>query len=140
VRGTAASTYSAEVIDDWAPATISPERVQAFARSIERGEQIAVVAEDGAGRIVGFGSIVPKNSELRALYVSAEHGRQGIGRALLCELEALARGAGVTELRMIASVNAAPFYEGQGFVSIERDEHTLPSGVRMACVRMRKTV
>jgi GNAT superfamily N-acetyltransferase len=140
VRGTAANAYNPDVVDSWAPATISLGRVEAFAHSIEKGDEVVIVAEDGVGRIIGFGSIVPTNSELRALYVSAEHGRKGVGRSILVELEALARRTGVTELRMDSSVNAAGFYEANGYVAIEHGEHTLQSGVRMGCVRMRKAV
>jgi putative acetyltransferase len=93
-----------------------------------------------AGQIIGFGSIVPANSELRAVYVDAAHGGQGVGRALLARLEELARDAGVAELRMDASINAVPFYEVNGFTSLERGEHVMSSGGRMACVRMRKAL
>jgi putative acetyltransferase len=140
VRGIAADAYSPEIVDSWAPVSISPDRVAAFTRSIERHDELVLVAEDATGRIIGFGSIVPENSELRALYVSAEHGRKGVGHAILSELEALAREAGVTALRMDSSVNAAGFYKANGYIAIEHGEHTLQSGVRMGCVRMRKSL
>lgn len=44
----------------------------------------------------------------------------------------------MTDLRMDPSINAVPFYEASGFVSLEQSEHPMPSGGRMACVRMRK--
>lgn len=140
IRGTAASAYSPAIIDEWAPAVIAPQRVEAFVRWIERGEELIVVAMDATERVIGFGSIVPSNAELRAVYVAAEHGRQGVGRAILGRLEELAREVGMTELRMDASINAVPFYEASGFVSLERGEHPMPSGGRMACVRMRKAI
>jgi GNAT superfamily N-acetyltransferase len=74
------------------------------------------------------------------LYVSAEHGGKGIGRAILFRLEALAREAGVAALGMEASVNAAGFYEANGYVATGRGEHTLQSGVRMDCIHMRKSL
>jgi GNAT superfamily N-acetyltransferase len=138
IRQTAASAYSPAIIDEWAPAIIVPERVDAFRRWIERGEELIVVAVVPTGGIIGFGSIVPANSELRAVYMDAAYGRQGVGRALLVRLEELARHAGLAELRMDASVNAVPFYEANGFISLERAEHLMSSGGRMACVRMRK--
>jgi putative acetyltransferase len=140
VRGIAASAYSPKIVDGWAPVTISSDRTAAFARAIERGDEVILVAEDATGGVIGFGSIVPGNSELRALYVSAEHERKGIGRAILSQLEVLAREAGVTALRMDSSTNAAGFYEANGYIALERGEHTLQSGVRMACVRMRKSL
>jgi putative acetyltransferase len=140
IRQTAASAYSPAIIDEWAPAVIVRERVETFQRWIERGEELIVVAMEPAGKIIGFGSIVPTNSELRAVYVDAAYGGQGVGRALLARLEELARDAALTELRMDASINAVPFYEANGFISLEPGEHIMPSGARMACVRMRKAL
>lgn len=140
IRQTAASAYSPSIIDQWAPVVIVPERVEAFQRWIVRGEELIVVATEPAGQIIGFGSIVASNSELRAVYVAAAYGGQGVGRALLARLEELARDAGLTELRMDASINAVPFYEANGFISLERAEHVMSSGGRMACVRMRKAL
>jgi len=93
---------------------------------------------DAAGKIIGFGSIVPNNSELRALHVLAEHGRKGVGRAIVDQLESWAREAGVKDLRLDASINAIAFYEAIGFISLERGEHRTPSGLSMACMRMSK--
>jgi putative acetyltransferase len=140
IRQTAASVYSPAIIDEWAPVVIVRERVEAFQRWIERGEELIVVAMEPAGQVIGFGSIVPAISELRAVYVDAGHGSQGVGRALLARLEELARAAGLAELRMDASINAVPFYEANGFISLESGEHIMPSGARMACVRMRKVL
>ena len=138
IRGTATGFYSREVIEEWAPIAVSPERIEGFARAIASGEEIVIVAADSSDRILGFGSIVPSNDELRAVYVRSEHGRKGIGRAILQRLEDLARHAGLKELRMDASINAEAFYRANGFSSEASAEHSMPSGRRMACVRMRK--
>jgi hypothetical protein len=42
-----------------------------------------VVATASVGEIIGFGSIVPTNSELRAVYVDAAHGGQGVAHHVL---------------------------------------------------------
>jgi putative acetyltransferase len=138
VRGTAVGHYSHETIEAWAPLVASPERVEGFARTMASGEERVVVAVDASGKVLGFGSIVPRNDELRALYVRSAYGRNGIGRALLQRLEMLARKAGVKELSMTASINAESFYNANGFVSEGYGEHAMGSGGRMACVRMRK--
>ncbi|HEY6924113.1 MAG TPA: GNAT family N-acetyltransferase [Steroidobacteraceae bacterium] len=140
IRGTAVSAYSPAIINEWAPETIAPQRVENFRRCIESGEELIVVAVDAAEHIIGFGSIVPRNSELRAVYVAAEHGREGVGSAILARLEEMARALGLTELRMESSINAVAFYEANGFISLEHGEHPMPSGNHMACVRMRKTL
>jgi putative acetyltransferase len=140
IRGSAAEFYSREVIEEWAPVSVPPERVEGFARTIAGGEEVVVVAVDSTGKILGFGSIVPSNDELRAVYVRSEHGRKGVGRAILRRLEDIAREAGLRELRMDASINAEAFYIANGFSSEARGEHTMPSGRRMECVRMCKSL
>ena len=140
VRQTAGFAYSPAIIDEWAPAVIVRERVERFQRWIEGGKELIVVAMQPGGQVIGFGSIVPADSELRAVYVAAAHGNQGVGRAILARLEELARAAGLAELRMDASINAVPFYQANGFISLEPGEHLMPSGARMACVRMRKAL
>jgi|SRR5882757_195405 len=140
VRTSASAHYSQAVLDEWGPIHIVPERVKTFERWIERGEELIVVAVDPAEKVIGFGSIVPSNSELRAVYVAAEHGRRGIGRAILSQLETLARDVGLNELCMDASINAVPFYETNGFTSLGRAEHSLSSGGRMSCMRMSKSL
>lgn len=140
VRGSAAGFYSCEVIEEWAPLSVPPERVEAFQRTIAGGEEVVVVAVDSSNHILGFGSIVPSNDELRAVYVRSEHGRKGVGSAILRRLESLAREAGLTQLRMDASINAEAFYKANGFVVEDRGEHIMSSGGRMACVRMRKAL
>jgi putative acetyltransferase len=140
VRGTASAYYSQAIIDEWGAVDIAPERITNFERQIERGEEVIVVAVVSTGHVIGFGSIVPSNSELRAVYVAAEFGRRGVGRAILRQLETLARDAGVNELSMDASINAVPFYTANGFISLGPGEHPMPSGNRMACMRMSKSL
>ena len=59
------------IVDEWAPVVIVRRAVDSFQRYIERGEELIVVAVEPAGAIIGFGSIVAANSELRAVYVDA---------------------------------------------------------------------
>jgi putative acetyltransferase len=140
VRGTASSYYSQAVIDEWGADHLAPERISNFERWIERGEEVIVVAVTSTDEVIGFGSIVPDNSELRAVYVATEYGRRGIGRAILSQLETLARESGLNKLSMDASINAVPFYTANGFISLGPGEHSMPSGNRMACMRMSKSL
>ncbi len=74
------------------------------------------------------------------MYVSAAFGRQGVGSALLRELERLAKVRGCGELHLDSSLTAAPFYRHRGYEETERAEHLLSSGTKMACVKMRKVL
>jgi N-acetylglutamate synthase-like GNAT family acetyltransferase len=80
----------------------------------------------------------PKPYEVRAVYVSPAAGRQGIGKQLLERLELFAQENGLKELWLDASLNAAKFYTANGFTVDAPGEHTLSSGRKMACIKMRK--
>ena len=43
-------------------------------------------------------------------------------------------------LELDASLNAEPFYAALGYEAVERGEHVLRSGLRMAAVKMRKNL
>ncbi|WP_119271633.1 GNAT family N-acetyltransferase [Taklimakanibacter deserti] len=96
-----------------------------------------VLAEIG-GEIVGMGSIIPAKNELRACYVAPGAARQGVGSALIREIERMALEHGLTWLELDASVTSEPFYAALGYEAHGRGEHMLSSGQRMACVKMRK--
>jgi putative acetyltransferase len=135
VHETAAADYPLEVLRAWAT-PITPERIDQYSKHGLTDETTVVVEADG--KIAGFGAIVESNNELRAVYVSAEFGRRGIGSALLQELERIAKERGCRELHMDSSLTAAPFYIDHGYEEMGLGEHTLSGGAKMACVRMRK--
>lgn len=146
IRGTAAAFYPPAIIDAWAPLPLRDDHVEALARRIENGVEEAVVAcAIGAAApvgpsLLGFGSFVPERRELRAVYVRPEHGRRGIGSALLVTLERRARAYGLTGLVMDASINAEAFYRRHGFTALGAGYHVLRSGHRMDCIHMRKAL
>jgi len=106
VHGTAAPFYDREIIEDWG--SPGPANVERLARRIACGHEVAVVARDASGHLIGFGSILPSAGELHGLYVAPEHGRSGIGGMILKELEVGARQRGLEEL----SVDASPQRRG----------------------------
>jgi len=136
VHETAASYYPGMIIQNWAsPKT--PERLKQFIDAIQGSDEIFVVAKIN-DRTVGFGSIMPKRNELRAVYVHPSFGRQGIGTQILADLERLAVEQGIKVLDMDTSLNAERFYLKNGYVAIESGFHKLRSGHKMPCVKMRK--
>jgi putative acetyltransferase len=137
VRGLAAADYPQQVIDAWAPLPITSEHVE-FVRLNADCEYRLVAELDG--RIVGIGCLVARNNELRACYVAPPASRKGVGSAILREIERVARGRGVEVLGADSSLNAEPFYRGNGYEFCERGEHILNNGARMACVKMRKNL
>ena len=131
----ASADYPAEVLAVWGPLVTQPDLSQ-FDAKIERG-QVVIVAEVN-GVLVGFGELVPDNNELLALYVNPDYLRQGVGTAILNELERIARRRRLPFLQMDSSLTAAPFYQANGFEAVRSDFHVLESGERMVCVKMRK--
>lgn len=138
VHGTAAADYDEETCRSWSP-PVDGERLAAYRHSEAAEGWLSMVAVS-SGRVVGFAMIVPDMSELRAVYVAPDVGRRGIGARLLREAESLARAHGLCALRLDSSLTAERFYAAHGYVSQGRAEHTLRSGVRMACVPMRKVL
>ena len=136
VHQSAVRSYSMAVLDAWSPPD-DRERVERLRCAIANGEELVVVALLG-DRIVGFGSLVTANNELRAIYVHPRNARTGVGSALLQRLQEAAKAAAVPHLEMDASLNAERFYSSHGFRVVSRGVHRLNSGVEMACVRMRK--
>jgi putative acetyltransferase len=138
VHEIAGSWYPEEIIENWAmPKT--PEKIKQLREAIQDGEEIFIVGRTN-NRTVGFGVIVPKRNELRAVYVHPSFGRQGIGTQILVRLEQIAIEQGARSLELDASLNAEEFYAKNGFAAIERGVHELRSGHKMQCVRMRKTL
>jgi GNAT superfamily N-acetyltransferase len=100
---------------------------------------IRVVAELD-GEVVGIGSLGSKAKEQRACYVSPAGLRKGVGRAIVRELERLARSYGVEQLELIATIHAEPFYARLGYRSGERVQHVTSGGVAMAAIKMSRVL
>jgi len=135
VRGLAAEHYSPEVIDAWAPLPILNEHVEKVRSNPDR--ELRLIAEID-GEVVGIGSLVAENSELRACYVTPRASRRGVGSALVRAIELAAREQGIAFLHLDSSTAAEPFYAALGYEARERGEHILGDGRPMACVKMRK--
>lgn len=133
-----ARSYGKEVLDEWS-SPVNEERILALTKAMVENPdgEIWLLAEGQQG-ILGFGSIVPRKNELRACYVAPNNSGLGAGKAILDELEALARKLKLHKLQMDASVNAESFYLRNGYRINGRGHHLLRSGRKMKCVFMSK--
>ena len=138
VHRTASRGYASDILTAWA-APLDADNVRRMADIIASQSELVLVSAIGS-KIAGFGSIVPKNGELRAIYVHPDFGRECVGSRILAALEDLARQHRLAELTMDASLNAEAFYLRHGFVVVELGDHTLTTGARMRCVKMRKAL
>lgn len=78
------------------------------------------------------GTIALGGDRLRSLFVEPGLQQTGIGARLVAHLEAHARTAGVSELKLSSSLTARGFYERLGYRLIEPEEHDGVSTFLMA--------
>lgn len=112
VRRVNARDYSPEQIAAWAPEDVDIDRWRD--RFLGR---FAVVAE-AEGQIAGFAELEP-DGHIDRFFVSADHQRIGVGRALLDAITAEAWRLQLDRLLVEASITARPFFESHGFVLVE---------------------
>jgi ribosomal protein S18 acetylase RimI-like enzyme len=99
-----------------------PEVLELPDRAVREGRTRVAVA---GGNIVGFASWLGAGDavEIEDLFVDPEWMRQGIGRALVLDLIAIARGRRIGRVEVTANQHALAFYEKAGFV-VYREETT----------------
>lgn len=139
VHVTAASFYTESILNDWSPE--NPERViQMRAKLQVNPENTLILVIECDGVVAGFGEIAPQLEELRAVYVTPEFSRRGLGSALLLELEIRASKFGLHRLWLDSSLNAQEFYRLNGYQVDGPGTHKLNSGQIMPCIKMSKSL
>ena len=84
-------------------------------------------------RILGFGD-VDETGYIDRLFVEKEHQGQGIGSAILHELEEFTQGDNVVCPR----VTARPFFEKNGYLVL-RKQQVVRQGISLTCYWMKKS-
>ena len=107
-----------------------PEVLEYSDRAVREGRTRAAVAD---GEIAGFGSWLGAGDaiEIEDLFVDPDWMRQGIGRALVLDLIAIARGRGTGRVEVTANQHALAFYEQAGFVVYREDATMFGPSPRM---------
>lgn len=92
-----------------------PDALELSDLAVRQGRTRTAVADDG---IVGFATWLSTAGviEIEDLFVDPEWMRRGIGRALVLDLIAIARGRGARRVEVTANQHALAFYEKAGFV------------------------
>jgi len=79
-------------------------------------------------------------ARIRAFFVAPEAARRGVGRRLLDECIKAAAQAGFVSLELMSTLPGVPFYSALGFDSVEEITDTLPDGITLRFVRMRRAL
>lgn len=90
--------------------------------------------------VVATGMLDVQSGELGALFVHPDSLQQGIARAMVAHLEHLAVTAGLGEVHLDATLNAAAFYRRCGYVGDSLAVYHSPFGLELPCVPMRKAL
>lgn len=77
-------------------------------------------------------------ARIRAFFVSPRFARRGIGRQMLEYCTAAAVAEGFSSLELMATLPGVPLYEQCGFRALEPVVDTMPNGVGVRFVRMRR--
>jgi prepilin-type processing-associated H-X9-DG protein len=112
-----------------------PELLDWSDLAVEEGRTQVALAD---GHVAGFATIsfIDEGlAEVEDLFVDPDWGRQGIGRALIEKIAAVARTIGLTCIEVDANPHALAFYASVDFVAI--GEAAVPYGTG---VRMRRTL
>jgi putative acetyltransferase len=136
VHETASAYYPPKILEAWSRKP-DEARYQWMRQMIAQGDEIVIVAEIQS-EILGFGLLIPKLRELRALYVHPAAGRQGIGKKILQALESRAVAEDISCLQLNASLNAEAFYQCHGYKTLSQGRLRLSSEQEMDCLKMEK--
>lgn len=127
IVGLGTEAYSEEQVDAWAAGCESAD----YGVAIESADGRFVVAENDEG-IHGFGTLsfdTPEeyaatvDGEVTGVYARPSSARNGVGSAILDDLEREAQERGVRTLGLSASLNAVPFYEARGYERVREHRH-----------------
>ena len=139
VNEIACENYDSEILNAWAtPLTDDLIKIKGIEFNEKWKLGVFTIIAEIDGKMAGFGEVVTKQKLLLAVYINPDYKRMGVGKAILCELENIAKKNGATELLMDSSLTAEPFYKIHGYEIIDYGIHTLNSGAKMKCVKMKK--
>ncbi|CAM5339257.1 GNAT family N-acetyltransferase OS=Streptomyces tendae OX=1932 GN=F3L20_15090 PE=4 SV=1 [Streptomyces tendae] len=104
--GAYADEYAAAVVDY----RVGPDYIEAHRVFV------AVGADQGGGRVLGFYSLVLAPPELDLLFVADGAQGRGIGRLLVAHMKSEARAAGLDRVKVVSHPPAEGFYHRAGAV------------------------
>jgi GNAT superfamily N-acetyltransferase len=132
IRAQCRGHYPSPDLEIWT----SGEMSAVFANRVANQFYVAVIEE----RVVGTGMIDLAKGKIDAVFVIPEYMERGVGRALMAHLEALAIDAGLSDISLESTLNAAPFYRKIGYEGDGLTIYESSLGVSLPCVPMTKRI
>lgn len=133
VQYTCARSYNDKILKVWNELINPAGYLDTIADS---GKALWVV--EYRGHIQGFFQLDYKEAQLDALYVHPFVHNHGLGTALLQRAEELAADAGLSFIKLYASLNSVAFYKLNGYESLGEAILPLNREVAVECELMRK--
>jgi len=130
VRRINSQDYTSDQIDAW----LGNRKVEITEGMIRDRQYYVCVNADGD--LLGVGNI--KGNRLFGLYVSADHQGQGIGSALLRQMEDEAVRGGVAEIQTESTLTAEGFYKSRGYQEVEKKTLSIAKCQTLDVVVIRK--
>jgi GNAT superfamily N-acetyltransferase len=124
--------YSDAALSSWTSGSVS----ERFIKNVDQCMHLAVVD----GEIAGTGMIDLESGQIDAIFVHPRYTKRGIGRAMVFYLESLAGAAGIDQLNLESTTNAASFYRSLGFAGDEKSVHVSSKGIELECIPMTKDI
>jgi N-acetylglutamate synthase-like GNAT family acetyltransferase len=123
----------------------STQQIEALAATQDVRKQgslqlILLAKDDIENQLVGFVAMVRGKPQIAGLYIHPRFVRQGVGSALLRTLMELAHELGYRSLYVVSSVTATPFYQANGFETIESLSWLYLRGQWIRCVLLKKAL
>ena len=137
VHVNAKGDYPVEILNSWSPEP-GEQRFSWMRMQIGSGKNSVLVAEASDGTVGGFCIFSRTDGVIHALYVSPNKSRNGIGRQLLRNAEALMEERGISQVKLKASKNALGFYISEKYVVFRSTTQELADGTKMDCFEMLK--
>lgn len=91
-------------------------------------------------KMLGTGAVDLDDGKVDAVFVHPDWMGLGIGARIIRHLSELARHAGLKELWLESTLNAAPFYRRCGFAGDTVGTYQSPRGLTLPCVPMRMKI
>jgi len=132
IHALAATFYTAEQLEAWAPQKMDARRWQ------ERLAKVHTIVTEHEGTLTGFASY-ETNGHLDLLFTHPAFARQGVATRLCRRVEAAMIGAGVSRIFTEASLAARPFFEHRGFV-VDHEELVECQGAHLRRFAMHKNL